>query len=107
MATMTKWEYRQEIFQGIELLNGWGAEGWEIAGFFGKDGSFMILKRQIRGRSVLPATEAAAPAASAGGGRSSSSGSASSSRSSSSSRSGSSSSSSSGGGAKGKFKEMI
>jgi hypothetical protein len=102
---MTKWEYRQEIFQGIELLNAWGEEGWEIAGFFGKDGAFMILKRQIRGRSVVPAGDApaASPSASAGGGaRSSTSSSSSSSRSTSSSRSGTASSQ-----PKGKFKEMI
>lgn len=48
---MVKWEYRQEIFQGVELMNEWGAEGWELAGFFGKDGAFMLLKRQVAGRS--------------------------------------------------------
>ena len=105
---MTKWEYRQEIFQGIELLNAWGQEGWEIAGFFGKDGAFMILKRQIRGRSVVPAGDVPAASAGAGGGGARSAASSSSSRSSSSSNRSSSGGSSSGGAQpKGKFKEMI
>jgi hypothetical protein len=47
-----KWEYRQEIFQGVEIMNEWGLEGWELAGFFGKDGAFMLLKRQLTGRAA-------------------------------------------------------
>jgi len=50
-----KWEYRQEIFQGVDMMNEWGAEGGELAGFFGKDGAFMILKRQVVGRAAARA----------------------------------------------------
>lgn len=69
MAAIQKWEYRQEIFQGAEALNALGAEGWEIAGFFGKDGAFMILKRPIPTRGVgLPAAPAAGVGATPGAG---------------------------------------
>ncbi len=92
-----KWEYRQEIFQGVDVMNSWGAEGWELAGFFGKDGSFMILKRPMGGRAQAPppVDTTRQPTSSASTSRSSSS-------SSSSSRSGNSA-----GASKGKFKEMI
>lgn len=62
----TKWEYRQEIFQGVEPMNVWGAEGWELAGFFGKDGSFMLLKRPLTGRAAAPAPSAMEKPAPAG-----------------------------------------
>jgi hypothetical protein len=66
----TKWEYRQEIFQGVEQMNVWGLEGWELAGFFGRDGSFMLLKRPIPSRGAAPApstTEKPAPPPRSGG----------------------------------------
>ena len=43
----TKWECRQEIYQGPEMLNKWGAEGWEVACTVGKDASFLIMKRPL------------------------------------------------------------
>lgn len=41
------WEYRQEVYQGPEILNKWGSEGWEVVCTVGKDGSFLILKRPV------------------------------------------------------------
>lgn len=47
-APWPRWEYRQEIFQGVELLNSWGDEGWELVTSIGKDGAFLIFKRPLK-----------------------------------------------------------
>lgn len=61
MSGIIRWEYRQEIYQGPELLNKWGADGWEVVCTVGRDGSFLILKRPILVKR-RPAEGAAEPA---------------------------------------------
>ncbi len=58
MATLTKWEYRQEIYQGPEHLNLMGIEGWELVCTVGTGGSFLIFKRPVLGKQAHAAAMA-------------------------------------------------
>lgn len=61
---MQRWEYRQEIFQGIEAMNKWGDDGWEFVTGIGKDGAFLILKRPLKGSGASSYAAAASSSAS-------------------------------------------
>jgi hypothetical protein len=47
MANATTFEYRIELFTNAEALNKIGAEGWDLVCPGGKEGNYLIFKREI------------------------------------------------------------
>ena len=47
MANEVTFEYRIELFTNAEALNKLGAEGWDLVCPGGKEGNYLIFKKQV------------------------------------------------------------
>jgi hypothetical protein len=49
MAEAVAFEYRIELFTNVDALNKLGSDGWDLVCPGGKDGNYLIFKRQTAG----------------------------------------------------------